>query len=156
MTVVVFLASFVINDFFIITNFAKASVPQSDKGQFVLDWPAGQGVNETVAFLKEKAKTEKIFVATEGTFGLMPYALELYLVDNPNITIKAYWPVNSTPPQEVLDASKKMPTYAVFYQECPSCPAKGIAPKEWPTTQIFQIKKGEPDTYYTLYQIKAQ
>ena len=42
-------------------------------------------IKSEVAFLKEKAKNEKIYVATEGTFGLMPYALELYLHDNPNV-----------------------------------------------------------------------
>src|SRR6185369_3436756 len=48
---VVFLIMFVINDFFIITDFPKATVPQSDRGQFVTGWPAGQGVRETIAFL---------------------------------------------------------------------------------------------------------
>jgi len=154
--VIVFLTMFVINDYYIITDFAKASVPTSDIGQYVAGWPSGVGVKETVAFLQEKAKTQKIYIGTEGTFGLMPYALEMYLVDNPNVKIQAFWPIHDLPPAEAIAASKKMPTYFVFYQDCPSCKAKGIAPVTWHATPIFQIKKLEKNTYYTLYQLQAQ
>ncbi|HSA84250.1 MAG TPA: glycosyltransferase family 39 protein, partial [Patescibacteria group bacterium] len=106
---IVFLVTFVFNDYFIITDFNKASVPQTDKGQFVQGWPSGLGVKETVAFLEEQAKDQDIYVATAGTFGLMPYALEIYLVDNPNVTIKGFWPIDSTIPEEVIKASKTMP-----------------------------------------------
>ncbi len=151
---IVFLLMFVINDFFIITDFAKASVPRSDLGQFVTGWPAGQGVRETIAFLEEKSKEQKIYVGTEGTFGLMPYALEMYLLKNPNITVKGFWPMGDTPPQEAIAASKLMPTYFVFYQDCTACPAKGLAPKAWEATPVLQIKKLEPGSYYTLYQLQ--
>jgi 4-amino-4-deoxy-L-arabinose transferase-like glycosyltransferase len=154
--VVVFITMFVINDYFIITDFAKAAVPRSDKGQFLTAWPSGVGVPETVAFLKEKSQNQKIYVGTGGTFGLMPYALEIYFVNNPNVTVRGFWPVNDLPPQEVIDAARKMPTYFVFYQECPSCPEKGIAPAQWKGVPVMQIKKMEKETYYTLYQIPAQ
>jgi 4-amino-4-deoxy-L-arabinose transferase-like glycosyltransferase len=154
--VVVFITMFVVNDYFIITDFAKAAVPRSDKGQFLAAWPSGVGVPETVAFLKEKSKNQKIYVGTGGTFGLMPYALEIYFVNNPNVTVKGFWPVNDLPPQEVIDASGKMPTYFVLYQECSSCPETGIAPIQWKGVPVLQIKKMEKDTYYTLYQIQAQ
>ena len=150
----VFLSMFAINDYFIITNFAKASVPQSDLGQFVNGWPSGGGVKETVSFIQEKAKSGKVYVGTGGTFGLMPYALEMYFFDNPNVTIKGFWPVSEKPPREVVEASKKMPTYFVFYQECPSCPEKGLVPHAWNGIPVIQIQKKEKETYYTLYEIK--
>jgi 4-amino-4-deoxy-L-arabinose transferase-like glycosyltransferase len=151
---VVFLMMFVVNDFYIITDLAKAKIPRSDLGQFIVSWPSGGGVKETIDYLTEKSKTEKIYVGTEGTFGLMPYALEMYFINNPNVTIKAFWPVNDTMPEEVITASKSMPTYFVFYQPCSPCARAGIAPKQWPVTQIFQIKKLEKEVYYTLYQVK--
>lgn len=152
----VFLFLFLVNDFYIITDFAKARVPKSDIGQFIAGWPSGVGVNETIAFLKQKAATQKIYVGTEGTFGLMPYALEMYFIDNPNVKIVGYWPINDTIPKEVLEVSKKMPTYFVFYQDCPSCPHMGVAPVQWNATPIFQIERIEKERYYTLYQINAQ
>jgi len=154
--IIVFLAMFVVNDFFIITDFAKAAVPKSDKGQFIVGWPSGQGVKETVAFLQEKAKTQKIYVGTEGTFGLMPYALEIYLHDNPNIKIVGFWPISDLPPKEVIDASQKMPTYFVFYQFCVPCKESTRAPVQWNVKQILQIQKLEKQSYYTLYQVQAK
>lgn len=156
LVLIVFLIMFVINDFLIITNFAKAMIPQSDLGQFVTGWPAGQGVKETITFLEEKAQTQKIYVGTEGTFGLMPYALEMYLVDNPNVTIKGFWPMSDTPPTEAVAASKVMPTYFVFYQDCTVCPKKGLAPANWKVTPVLQIQKLEKGSYYTLYQLNTQ
>lgn len=153
-TVVVFLILFVINDFFILTNFNHAGIPDTDKGQFIRGWPAGTGVNETVAFLKERSAHQKIYVATAGTFGLMPYALEIYLHDNPNIIIKGFWPVNETPPADLTAISKKMPTYVVFYQPCMSCKQIGDTPPLWPVKQILRIKKADQSSYYTLYQLK--
>lgn len=155
--VIVFLSMFVINDYFIVTDLARAYIPKSDRGQFLASWPAGIGVKETIAFLAEKAKTQKIYVGTAGTFGLMPYALEIYLVNNPNIIIKGFWPVSSqTPPEEALAASKKMPTYFVFYQDCVGCLKTGTAPITWKVEKVFQIERLEKDSFYTLYQIKAQ
>jgi hypothetical protein len=152
--VFVFLMQFIITDYNIMTDFNKAEIPQDDKAQFLQDWPSGVGVKETVEFLTEKAKNGKIFVGTEGTFGLMPYALEIYLHNNKNIAIKSYfWELKDTPPKEVIDASKKMPTYFVFYEPGPSVKVIGEAPPSWPVKEIFQIKKLEKDTYYTLYEI---
>lgn len=151
---IVFLSMFFVNDYLIFTNFADAYIPQADKSQLLTDWPSGVGVNQTVDFLK--SQHGKIYVGTEGTFGLMPYALQMYFLKDPDITINGFWPINSTPPQELIDASKTMPTYVVFYQSCPSCQAVGKAPVTWPVTQVFSIKKIAPDTYYTLYKMNPQ
>ena len=153
---VVFFMMFVINGFYIITDFTKASVPESDRDQFYAGWPSGVGVKETVDFLQEKAKNEKIYVGTEGTFGLMPYALEIYLGTNPNVIIKGFWPINDVPPKELVEASKDMSTYVVFYQDCPSCPHVGIAPIAWPVKQVFQIEKAEGGRHYTLYHLEPK
>lgn len=151
----VFTSMWFYTDFYLLTNYMKAPIPQSDRVQLISDWPAGGGVRETVAFLEEKAKDEKIFVGTQGTFGLMPYALEIYLGTNPNVTIKGYWPIKDNPPQEVLDAAKEMPTYLVFYQPCPPCEGIGKAPISWPLIEEFQIKK-DNDAYYTVYRLKSE
>lgn len=154
--VLAFIMSFVVNDYLILTNFEKSFIPQSDKDQLYSSWPSGVGVDQTVAYLKEVSKSEKIYVGTEGTFGLMPYSLEIYLKDNPNVEIEGFWPINDNVPEKVLRIAKTKPTYFVFYQPCPPCPSTGIAPISWQLKQIFQIKKAEKNSYYTLYQILPQ
>lgn len=149
----VFVSLFLVNDYFLLTNFSLAGIPQADKSQLFTDWPSGVGVDKTVSFLEQQSQKGKIYVGTEGTFGLMPYALEIYLDKNPNIIIQGFWPINNNPPQEMLNASKKMPTYVVFYQSCPSCQAAGFAPLTWSVTPVFSIKKIAPNTYYTLYKV---
>jgi 4-amino-4-deoxy-L-arabinose transferase-like glycosyltransferase len=153
---IVFTSMFFVTDFYILTDFPKAPIPLGDMSQFYNGWASGVGVNQTVQFLQQKAQGGKIYVGTEGTFGLMPYALQVYLWKNPNINIQGFWPINSAPPQEIIDASKKEPTYVIFYESCPSCQAVGIAPSTWSMTEIFSLKKVDPDTYYTLYKFNSQ
>ncbi|HUS52174.1 MAG TPA: glycosyltransferase family 39 protein, partial [Candidatus Bathyarchaeia archaeon] len=54
----------------------EADIPINDRGQYIDSWPAGWGVEETVVFAQREAKDQEIFIATEGTFGLMPSSLE--------------------------------------------------------------------------------
>lgn len=140
-------------DYLISNNFANAQIPISDKKQYLTDWPAGGGVKRVVGFFKEEVRKGKIYVATQGTFGLMPFALEMYLVDNPNIKIDGYWPVGDTIPAKVIEMSKKIPTYFVFYQPCSSCIYPGAAPVQWNLNPILQIK-GAGDNYTSIYRIK--
>lgn len=157
-----FILLFLIKDYYIITDFRNAPIPQADKGQFITGWPSGVGVAETVKFLQHEAENKKIFVGTQGSFGLMPYALEIYLHDNPNIKIVGYWtdtkkwPKADKPPAEVMDISKKVPAYFVFYQACGPCSYIGIAPDNWPVVKVMQFEKAEKGQFYTLYQVKPQ
>jgi len=152
----VFTSMFLVNDFLLLTNFAASYIPQADKGQLITGWPSGVGVSQTVDYLQKQAQQGKIYVGTEGTYGLMPYALQIYLVNNPNVTIQGFWPIDNTPPSDLIAAAKKMPTYIVFYQSCPPCQNTGIAPLQWPLTPVFQIKRIDPDSYYTLYKVNPQ
>ena len=140
------------SDFLILTDFAKAPIPQSDVNQYYLSWPSGVGVKETVDFINEKSKTEKIFVATEGTFGLMPYGLEIYLVNNPNVTIKGYWPIDDTPPEDALLLSKTMPVYFFFYQNCVYCQGVGGVPATWKVEKVLHFQKS-PTNDVNLYKL---
>lgn len=143
------------SDYLILTDFASAPIPYSDLNQYINDWPAGGGVKEAASFFREQANRGQIYIATEGTFGLLPYALELYLVDNPNVTIAGFWPVPDNPPKELVEASKKMPAYLIFYQPCPSCKAIGEGPSFWPVSLILQIEKGK-NRYFTVYKMRPQ
>ena len=110
---------FILYPGFISAQFAyspeKAQIADMDRNQYINGWAAGWGVKESVIFFTKEAEKQKIFVATEGTFGLMPEAMEMYLIGNKNVTIKGYWPIDIFP-KELLEVSKKMPTYLIFYQ----------------------------------------
>lgn len=140
-------------DYFILFDFANAPIPKPDIHQYYTDWPSGLGVSQAVAFFKKEAEKGKIYVGTQGTFGLMPYSLEIFLVDNPNITIKGFWPIEPLLPKELEDARNKYPTYFVAYQPCLSCLQKGIAPRTWPLKIVLQVQKKEADALFTVYQV---
>jgi 4-amino-4-deoxy-L-arabinose transferase-like glycosyltransferase len=128
-------------------NPLKAPIADADHGQYTNSWAAGWGVKESIAFFKEKSVNQKIFVATEGSFGLMPEAMEIYLIKNKNITIKGYWPVDSFP-KEVLNFANKMPAYFIFYQ-----PQHVIVPISFPLKLIFEVRQGDTNYFYRVYQV---
>lgn len=143
-------------DYFILFNFARTPIPKADLGQYVNGWSAGNGVRQSVEFFREQAANQKIYIVTQGTFGLMPYGLEMYLVDNPNIKILALWPIKDLPPKEVIDAAKIMPTYAIFYQPCPPCENSGHGgrtPLAWKAKLIVSYRQGTSADFYSIYQI---
>jgi 4-amino-4-deoxy-L-arabinose transferase-like glycosyltransferase len=140
-------------DRLILTDFAKSNVPLSDRSQYLMGWPAGGGVKEAVNFFKKEAEKGKIHIVTQGTFGLMPASLEIYLIQDPNITIEGIWPIPDLIPAKILEKSKKIPTYLVFYQPCPACLNETEAPRGWPLNLIMKINKGQEDIYFAVYKV---
>lgn len=125
-----------------------AQIARSDILQYINSWPAGWGVKESIAFFEKEARDKKIFVATEGTFGLMPASLELYLGQNKNITIKGYWPLGEKLPPESIEYAKKMPSYFVFYQ-----PEHVNIPPDYPLQLVSKVRAGESNHHYRIYRI---
>lgn len=140
---------------FVIFDFVHAPIPIADLGQYVNGWPSGGGVKEAVVFFKEQSKTKKIFVATQGTFGLMPAAFELYLGRDRNVTIEGFWPIGDTMPKKALEMSRIMPTYFVFYQPCDICSDIGVAPQSWPLELARQYTFSTSELrYFSIYRVK--
>ncbi|MCL4382916.1 MAG: glycosyltransferase family 39 protein [Patescibacteria group bacterium] len=133
-------------DYELFVNPTEAPIPRSDSHQYFNDWPSGWGIKESVDLFKEKARQEKIAVFTEGTFGLLPAAIELYLVDDTNVFIKGIWPIPDKPTAEVMEKAKTEPTYIIFFQNQP--------PPGWLAELILKTKKGTTDRYNYVYQIK--
>lgn len=142
-------------DYFILTDISRAFIPASDIRQYKTDWPAGGGVREAVEFFKKEGEKGKIYVATQGTFGLLPYAFEIYFTKNPNVAIEGFWPIEDKIPQKVLDTSREIPTYFVFYQPCASCAKIGTAPLAWGTLElVYQHKKDYGSRLFSIYKVK--
>ncbi len=121
----------------------EAPIPLADRGQFIDDWPAGGGVKEVVAYLSAEAAAQKVNVFTEGTFGLMPYAIEIYLVDNPNVKITGLWPLPQVMPQEIVDAASASATYFVLNES-------QMLPPKWSLTLIGEYEKAQREDHKKL------
>lgn len=121
--------------FLLLTQPTHALIPQADRGQYINDWPAGWGLKEVTGFILEESKKGKVVVYTEGTFGLLPYGLEIWLVDRPNIEIHGIWPLPDAPPSQVVESIKQYQTYLVMNE-------REDTPKEWNLSLVAQYPKG--------------
>ncbi len=125
-----------------------APLLKSDSSQYVNDWPAGWGVLEIASLLSEQSKKEKVTVYTEGTFGLMPYALEIYLSGNKNVEIIGIWPFPKTIPDDIRIKATERPVYLVMYQS-QTDPA-------WPVEKVLSVAQGRNELIrMRLYKISA-
>lgn len=130
----------------ILFNPSKAPITFSDKGQYVVSWPSGTGIKEMISLLEEKTSEQSIFIATEGTFGMFPAAIELYLWDNDNVEIKGYWPVNEID-QKLIDKAAFLPVYFVFSE------TRDI-PEKWPLELVAEYPKIQKPYSLRLYQVQ--
>lgn len=132
----------------IITDITNAPIPKSDLGQYVNDWPSGWGVREIVAFIGKEAEKGKVSIYTEGTFGLLPYAFEIYLVDNKNVTIHGLWPLAPVIPENIRLDALAVPAYLVTYQT--------QAKPNWPLILLSEYQKGNNTvSKMRLYRIET-
>ncbi len=122
------------------------SIHQTDRNQLFDNWPAGYGVNEVVSYISEKAKSGKVVIGTEGTFGLNPAVYEIYLQENPNVEILGFWPVGEVP-KVLLEKAKIYPTYLVFKE-------KQDIPENWPLKLIAKYRRGKGNTYLLFYKVE--
>lgn len=129
----------------LLTDPIQAPIPKHDRSQFISDWPAGYGIKEVVGYLKTEADKGPIVVATDGTFGLYPMALEIYLGSNPNISFKPYWPLNDFP-YELKTLAQEKPVYLLFKE-------KQVAPPDWPIVLIAQYQRGDGPTYLKFFRV---
>ena len=92
--------------------------PEIDRGQYFEGASSGHGTLEIVNFLKnEEPKYEQIYVFTEGTFGLLPYALDIYFPhDQPKVKFEARWPLKDEDFVYAQELSAKYPVYFVFHE----------------------------------------
>lgn len=134
----------------LITEPTSANIPLSDSGQYLNDWPAGGGVVEVVKFIKSQNQNQQIYVGTEGTFGLLPFALQIYFFGQNNVHIIGFWPVDENKlPVQITEAAKNNPTYFVFNEN-----QKDITNSRLRLIDKFQ--KGIGNSYMRLYQITPQ
>jgi len=93
-------------DFYLLTDPKRAHLPKRERSGYLEEWTSGYGIKEVADYLREKSKTQKILVGTEGYFGTLPDGLQIYLEKIPNITIIGVgYPITKIP--EPLENSLK-------------------------------------------------
>ncbi len=133
-------------DFKLITDPLNAPIPTADTTQYLNSWSAGYGVAQIRAFLKEEsAQNKEVVVVTEGTFGLMPYSLEIYHKDYPNVEIIPYWPLPGEPDNNIRQLGSQYPVYVIMYQEKKE-------PTEWKPKLVAKYQQGVSLDYLRLYK----
>lgn len=138
------------SDFFILSDFKNAPIADSDLGQYINDWPAGGGISDVVSILSDKARDQKIYVLTGGTFGSLPtYAMEIYLDENKNIEKRGIFPVPEDIPKDLLEKARFMPVY-VFMSNQKEFEKNQ---KNWPIKLIVEYRKGKGDAFTHLYEV---
>ncbi len=139
--IVVLLFGSVYTDYYLIVNPLYAPIPQADAGQYIDSWPSGWGIPEVNAILTKEAAKGNIAVYTDGTFGLLPYAIEIYLVDNPRVRIQGIYPLTNDFPKDVLASAKTKPTFLVINQ-------RQFIPEDWPVKVVGIWEKGKRTNVY--------
>lgn len=122
----------------ILTDPTKAVIADNDSVQYLNSRAAGWGIKELNTFFTQQCKSSsKIKVGVEGTFGLMPQALELYQKDHSCLEIRPFWPSPENLPSG-LDY------YVIYQRETPS---------GWKMKLVKQFKQGNSNDYLKLYKI---
>lgn len=127
---------------YVVFNPKAAPIPPADRGQFIEDWPAGGGVKEVVSYLTQESKDKKVHVFTEGTFGLLPYAIEIYLVDYLNVKITGIWPLPEHIPDAIVASASQSATFFVLNET--------QIPPSWPMTLIGEYEKANREDHKKL------
>jgi 4-amino-4-deoxy-L-arabinose transferase-like glycosyltransferase len=123
--------------FKLLTDPVNAPIPQADRDQYLDGWAAGNGVVQIRDYLAGKSGV----LATEGTFGLMPYALDIYQEKYPQLEIRSYWPLPEKLPADT--------DYLIVYQR-PDYPAG------YKLEELFRFRQGYSNDYLRLYKVIKQ
>lgn len=131
----------------LLTNPAYANIPENDSNQLFNDWPAGYGVSEIVELIRKESENEPVYIGTQGTFGLFPHSLSVYLWGNENVRIFSYWPVDpQNLPSEFLKYSESFKTYFIFNEN-----QKDINNSR--LKLISKYRKGTGNSFMRLYEV---
>ncbi|MBP7119138.1 glycosyltransferase family 39 protein [Candidatus Woesebacteria bacterium] len=150
------------NIFLLITNPARAYLPNGERSGYLVEWTAGTGIYESSLFVRQELKAhpdQQIVIATEGYFGTLPDGLQIYLEKVPNVTIFGTGLNFSDVPQSLKDAKKE--GKRVFFAVNASRLNLKKSPEEYGLKTVLSFPKelrdrdtreyvqlGDRDTYY--------
>ncbi|KKU81064.1 MAG: hypothetical protein UY08_C0003G0015 [Candidatus Gottesmanbacteria bacterium GW2011_GWA1_47_8] len=121
-TLAVFLAALFISQCLVygwtmVTNPARARMPQNMAHGYLQEWTAGWGQKEVADYLIERAKTHTVVVGTEGFFGTLPDGLQIYTEKVPNLTVIGVGLNVSAIPESLKQALVENEVYLVINKD---------------------------------------
>lgn len=120
----------------LIFNPEKYPFPKVDGG-YVDSWSAGYGVKDVSEFIVKAAQNsdKKVYLYTEGTFGILPQGIELYINGlTTNLHLEGLYPINPSQvtPDYIMERSKSNPTYLLINNtQLDNTPPNLELVKEW-------------------------
>lgn len=147
----VILFSFIVGVFIVFqypmwTDYTKILLPETDIGQYIIGPNVGLGMDEIIAFAREKSKEKPVRIIAEGDFGLTGDMLDVFLRQNDHIFIQGYWPLT----KEVLEKHqadiRKEYVYVVTAHEL-------TYPVDWPMKQIRVYYKNGNTSAIQLFEL---
>jgi hypothetical protein len=142
-----FLPALIFN-FKILTSPPDAPLPGTDQNQYIKGEASGYGLEEVYQFLENGLeKNQRVYLVTEGTFGLFPYAIQLrFYRQLDRLKILDYYPLPTVFDDKVVSAAKQAPTYLLLKDH-------QKAEITWNAKLIFAVPKPKSDRNVLLYQI---
>lgn len=146
---VALLILFVQTDYYLLLNPPLANIPSAEKVQLVSSEASGYGLQQVFQFLDTHlAKGEHVYLVTQGTFGIYPYAFNLEYWGNNNITIIPRWPLGNLDP-EVVDLHKQHKQVYLLFKQSQQLP------ENMPVDVVLKIDKPGGGTPVYLTKIKS-
>ncbi len=134
-------------NYLLLTSPDKAPLPRETREGYFEAWTAGYGFSDIAEFIKEKSKTQKVVVGTEGFFGTLPDGLYIYL-DKSNVSFVGS---HATISAQIREAAKDNLVYFVGNKKrVQGSVSNVILIKEYPKAKP---KDNSPQDATVLYQV---
>jgi 4-amino-4-deoxy-L-arabinose transferase-like glycosyltransferase len=128
------------------TDYTKIMFPDTDRGQYIIGATVGVGMDEIIAFAREKSKEKPVRIIAEGDFGLTGDMLDVFLHQGDRIFIQGYWPLNKEVLLSHQDDIGKEYVYVITAHEL-------SYPSDWPMKIVKTYYKSGNSTAIQLFEL---
>jgi 4-amino-4-deoxy-L-arabinose transferase-like glycosyltransferase len=125
--------------------------PPIDRGQYLEGNSVGYGMSNIRDFIVEKAKSgQNVYIFTEGTFGLLPYAFDIYTnYKGLLVHYEPRWPMKDEDITYALNLTQSNQVYLVFSE-------RETFPSTWPLRLIQRFPRPGDNKVVYLFGLKKQ
>lgn len=147
--IIIYILSVLYFDYTIMFAPNQIPFPPIDRGQYIEGNSVGYGMKEIDTFVQQQTRDGKtIYVFTEGTFGLLPYALDIH-TDYTTVPVhfEARWPMKDEDIMYAKNLAKTYPVYFVFSE-------RNLFPQEWPLRLLQRFPRPGQNSVVYLFGLK--
>ncbi len=128
------------------TDYTKIIFPDTDKGQYIIGATVGLGMDEIIAFAREKSKEKPVRIIAEGDFGLTGDMLTVFVNQGEQVYIQGVWPFNLEALKKYQANIGKEYVYVVTAHEL-------SYPSDWPMKKLKSYYKAGSNTAIQLFEL---